>query len=97
MKTALLCLFLACSVLTGTARATAQFEEFSYQGRLLLNGQPANGTYPMTFTLYDALSGGAQVGTVVTKSSVNVSGGGFGVVLSYPSAFNGRQLWLERS
>src|SRR3972149_2710526 len=31
---------------------------FTYQGRLTDNGSPANGSYPMTFTLYDLESGG---------------------------------------
>jgi len=95
MKIALIRLSLACFLLCGLADAADQVEEFTYQGRLLLNGQPANGTFPMTFTLFDAASGGAQVGTLVSKPSVNVSGGGFGVALGYPGAFTGKQLWLE--
>jgi hypothetical protein len=89
-------LAIVCALLAGSARAaTPQFEEFSYQGRLQLNGQPATGTFPMTFALYDASSGGNQVGTTVQKPAVDVIGGSFGVVLNFPGAFTGDQLWLE--
>ena len=93
MKTLFACLLFVAVV--GQALAAAQAEDFSYQGRLELNGQPASGTFPMTFTLFDAQSGGNQVGAPDVHSNVNVSGGGFGVLLSFPGAFTGTQLWLE--
>src|SRR5512135_238287 len=43
--------------LPGVAAGTG----FTYQGRLLDNGVPANGQYDIAFTLYDALSGGLPV------------------------------------
>jgi hypothetical protein len=49
----------------------------------------------MTFTLFDASSGGNQVGDIVSKPSVSVVGGSFGVDLSYPGIFAGQQLWLQ--
>src|SRR5689334_23280578 len=42
---------------------------FTYQGRLNVSGSPANGQYDLVFTLYDALSGGTQVGSPVTVSN----------------------------
>lgn len=86
-----LLLLLVCS----HAFAAAQAEEFSYQGHLDMNGQPANGSFAMTFALFDAASGGNQVGTTQSRPAVAVSGGTFGVVISYPDAFAGDQLWLE--
>ena len=41
---------------------------FTYQGQLKASGNPANGQYDFTFALYDALSGGTQVGSTVTVS-----------------------------
>lgn len=93
MKTLFACLLFAA--VAGQALAAPQADDFSYQGRLELNGQPANGTFPMTFTLFDAETGGNQVGVPDVHSNVNVSGGGFGVLLSFPEEFTGTQLWLE--
>ena len=44
---------------------------FTYQGRLMQNSAPVNGTCSLTFKLYDALTGGSQVGSDVTNGSVN--------------------------
>ena len=50
----------------------AQTTAFTYQGKLADNGNPANGHYDFQFSLFDALSGGAQQGT--THSLVPASG-----------------------
>ncbi len=69
---------------------------FTYQGRLTMAGAPATGSYDFKFTLYNALTGGSTVGSVVTKSAVTVNGGVFTVTLDYgSSAFNGSPRWLE--
>ncbi len=48
------------------------------------------------FALYDAASGGNQVGSTVSKSSVSVSGGTFTVDLDFgSSAFNGDARYLD--
>jgi hypothetical protein len=73
---------------------TSMFEQFTYQGRLLQNSQNADGTFAMTFTLFDDDSAGHQVGTPF-PDDVTVSNGAFSEVLSYPRAFTGNQLWLE--
>src|SRR6476469_4053853 len=39
---------------------------FTYQGRLNTSGGPADGQYDLQFSLYDALTGGNTVGTVIT-------------------------------
>src|SRR5262245_14224274 len=39
---------------------------FTYQGQLRSGGNPANGTFSMAFRLYDALTGGAQLGPTLT-------------------------------
>ncbi len=70
---------------------------FTYQGRLFNGGSPANGTYDFEFRLYDAASGGAQVGPTVTKTGVAVSDGYFTVQLDFGNVFNGSALWLQVS
>ena len=46
-------------LLAGPALAqVTQLPDFTYQGRLQQNGQPANGAFDLTFTLYDAASNG---------------------------------------
>lgn len=69
---------------------------FTYQGRLLYNGTAINGTCSLNFKLYDAVSGGNQVGSTVTDGSVSVSDGYFSVELDFgSSAFTGEARWLE--
>jgi hypothetical protein len=75
--------------------ATPQSTAFTYQGDLSENNQPANGNYDLSFSLFDALSGGGQVGSTVTKTSVSVSNGKFTVDLDFPGVFTGNQLWVE--
>jgi hypothetical protein len=69
---------------------------FTYQGRLTDGGTPANGAYDFEFKLYDAVSGGGQVGSTVTKDDVTVTDGLFTVQLDFDSGvFNGDARWLE--
>jgi hypothetical protein len=69
---------------------------FTYQGRLTDAGNPASGPYDLRFTLFDAASGGAQVGTPVTVEDVAVSQGLFTVTLDFgAAAFGADARWLE--
>ncbi len=52
---------------------------FTYQGRLLVGGNPASGTYDFEFRLYNASTSGTQVGSNVTKDNVSVNDGLFTV------------------
>lgn len=68
---------------------------FTYQGRLMQNGEPVNGIVDLTFELRDAPVDGNFLGTVefidfpVVDGLVTVS-------LDYgPNVFDGRPLWLE--
>jgi hypothetical protein len=85
-----------------TVRGYAQGTSFTYQGRLQDGGGPANGNYDFQFTLWDALIGGTQqpqpTPVIVTKPSVQVSGGVFTVQLDFASnAFPGADRFLEIS
>lgn len=76
---------------------TAQLPDFTYQGRLQQNGQPATGAYDLSFALYDSASGGAQVGTTINEPQFPVTDGLFTVSLAFPGAFTGTQRWLQVS
>ena len=91
---------LAAALLVALSSATAvtsssQSSAFTYQGELSASGQPANGTFDMTFALFDAASGGNQVGATVSANQYPVSNGLFTIDLDFPGAFHGQQLWIE--
>lgn len=76
--------------------ATALPTSFTYQGRLTDGGSPANGVYDLRFILFDAETGGAQVGGIVAKEDVTVTNGLFSVELDFGApAFQGDARWLE--
>lgn len=67
---------------------------FTYQGRLSDTGLSHNGTVNMTFRLWDAETGGTQIGNDIDRS-VEVVDGLFQVVLDFGSAFDGGFRFLE--
>jgi hypothetical protein len=69
---------------------------FTYQGRLVLSGSPASGNYDFTFTLFDAATGGNQIGSTITVLTQTLSIGTFTVALDFgSSAFQGDARWLQ--
>jgi hypothetical protein len=69
---------------------------FTYQGRLVDNGSPANGSYDIQFLLFDAAVAGTQIGATVTQNDVAISQGFFTVELDFGTgAFGGGGRWLE--
>ncbi len=90
-----LALFFSSGQVYGQPLSAPIDTSFTYQGRLVSGGTPANGMYDFTFTLYDALSGGAQVGGAVTRSGVTVTDGLFTVQLDFGAVFDGTALYLE--
>lgn len=86
------------------ASATAQTTAFTYQGKLAdNNGNPLSGNYDFQFSLFDGLSGGAQLGTTQTATNILVTNGIFAVTLDFvncsgcncPTCFNGGPRFLE--
>jgi len=63
--------------------AAAQSTEFTYQGRLLFGDVPANGSYDFEFALFDADSGGDQLGNAFPLSAVSVNNGVFFVLFDF--------------
>jgi hypothetical protein len=68
---------------------------FTYQGRLLDGGEPADGQYDFQFTLYDHYESGSQVGPVVELGDKEVTNGYFTVELDFGDVFDGTALWLK--
>ena len=80
--------------LAATAAGADLGTAFTYQGRLVTGGNPANGTYDFQFTLYDADNGGTNLGTV-TVDDVAVAGGLFTAALDFgDGAMTGQARWL---
>ncbi|HEU4663828.1 MAG TPA: hypothetical protein VFS55_07345 [Dokdonella sp.] len=80
-----------------SAFADPQLPDFVYQGRLQENGAPANGSFDLSFALFDAPSGGNQVGTAIDEPDYPVDDGLFSISLAFPGAFAGTQLYLQVS
>src|SRR5262249_37853064 len=87
-----------CLVLTAGTIVTAQTSTITYQGKLSEGSTPANGTYEMQCSLFNALSGPSQIGPTITDNGVSIVNGIFTVQLNFPtSAFDGSDRWLEIS
>ena len=77
-------------------RAVGQGTAFTYQGRLMDSGQPANGNYDVQFYLRDALVAGNPVGVTNRLAPVPMSGGLFTATLDFgANIFDGSARWLE--
>ncbi len=74
----------------------AQSSEISYQGRLQQSGEPFSGNANLQFFLFNAESGGSQVGSTQTRTNWPISDGLFQVDLDFgQSAFDGSARFLE--
>ena len=81
---------------SGVARAAPVDSAFTYQGRLTERGSPANGTYDLQLSLFDAPSGGSSWHLVLTNADVTVSNGLFTTAVDFgPDPFDGTARWLE--
>ena len=93
MKALISCALWSIATLGFTAPAGT---EFTYQGLLSFQGTPAEGSFDFRFSLFDAESGGATVGSDLMVEDHPVSGGVFTVTLDFGAdAFMGEARWLE--
>ncbi|MBZ0267960.1 hypothetical protein K8I85_07380 [bacterium] len=83
--------------LLGPAYAVPVSTTFTYQGELTDAGVGINGFSDFQFTLWDALAGGAQVGSLVQLDIVGVVDGRFTANLDFGDAFDGDARWIEVS
>ena len=96
MKLALsasLCVLLTLFAQTGSL--FAQTTQITYQGSVKDGSSPANGNYDFEFLLFDAISGGSQLGTTNSRNSVPVTDGIFSVNLDFGDQFPGSNRFLE--
>jgi hypothetical protein len=76
----------------------AQTSVFKYQGSLTDGGNPANGSFQMRFRLFDAVSGGNQIGSTLNDVPVTAANGIFSAPLDFGApALSGANRWLEIS
>ncbi len=93
--------FLIVSVLSVFAAIRAQAQTpldsaFTYQGELAGAGTPAAGTYDIRFRLYDAATGGTQIGSTLCSDDLAVANGRFAASLDFgAAAFAGQKRFLE--
>ena len=83
-------------MLFATQAVFAQTSEFTYQGKFPDAGGTASGNYQMEFKLFDAATGGSQIGTTISIASVPVTKSVFSVTLDFGyAAFPGADRYLE--
>ena len=83
------------TILLCLGTAFAQSTEITYQGRLLNGTSPANGSHDFEFSLFDAITGGGQIGSAVSLTAVNVNNGVFSVRIDFGNQFPGANRYLE--
>jgi hypothetical protein len=77
------------------ASAAAMGTAFTYQGKLNVGTNVANGAYDLRFTLYDAASGGSAVGGPLATNGLAITSGLFTVTLDFGGGvFAGEARWL---
>jgi hypothetical protein len=100
------CWMVLAALAAGPAFAAALGTGFTYQGQLILSGSPVTGNVTLRFSLWDAVSGGTEIGAREIVAGTSVTNGQFVVQLNdasvpYPnglfgaSAFNGDARWLQ--
>ena len=76
-------------------RIQAQGTAIFYQGTLNHNGSPANGSYDLTFTIFNAITNGEALAGPITNATI-ISNGWFVATLDFgPGVFTGANRWLE--
>jgi len=94
LKLHLLLTLLAC--FARIQPAAAQGTAFTYQGHLDNNGNPAGGTYDLTFSLLGVAGGGSAIAGPITNKAVRFTNGLFTAVIDFgPGVLTGATNWLE--
>lgn len=83
-------------IVAGSMSLLGQTTSFTYQGRLLQNSLPPTANYDLEFKLFDAASGGTELGSIA-RPNVAVNGGVFTVTLDFGAQFDGSPRFLEIS
>ena len=90
-------MMLAAASLTLSAYAQQSSTAFTYQGFLKDNNNPANAKYDLQFTLYDAPTGGNQIGNPFVIDDLQITNGLFTVEIDFGiNPFSsGQRRWIE--
>lgn len=83
MKKALILATALLSAALAYSPADAQSTAFTYQGSLDDAGAPASGLHDFRFRLFDAASGGVQIGSTLCTDNVSVTAGVFTTQLDF--------------
>ena len=87
---------LAILLLAATSALAQTDTTFTYQGELKESGVPASGSYNIDVSLWDAASGGVQIGSTIMFNALPVSDGLFTVELDFgANAFDNTGRWLQ--
>ncbi len=70
-----------------SAGAVGQSTAFDYQGDLRVSGQPASGNHDIRFKLFDAPTGGTQIGSTTCVNNVPVIEGKFTTTIDFGQQF----------
>jgi microcystin-dependent protein len=96
MNTKLICTAALVSWLTLASAFAQNTTAITYQGRLNNASGAANGSYDLTFAVWDANVAGNFIAGPITNSAVAVSNGLFTVPLDFgPGVFTGTNYWVE--
>jgi hypothetical protein len=91
----LLIVAVLCSLVAFNQSVSGQGTAFTYQGRLNDGASLANGSYDLTFTLFDTNGGGSTVAGPLTFPGTGVTNGLFTLTLDFGNEFPGAGRWLE--
>ena len=85
---------LLAALLLAALPARALQTDFTYQGRLEVDGTPVDGPCDLRFRLYGVAGGGTSLGED-NALGVAIENGLFTASLDFPAAFDGNDRWLE--
>ena len=86
---------LATALLAASTAAAQVGTAFTYQGRLTLNGQPAEGPHDLYLRLWPGENAVIPVGSPVELDNVQVHDGLFTVSMDFGAQFHGGDRWLS--
>jgi hypothetical protein len=96
--TKIVCAAVVAAMLVGAslARPSPVGSAFTYQGQLKQGGNPVNATADFQFSLFDAATAGAPVGTLLAANEVDIVDGLFSVDLDFGAGvFANDERWLQ--
>lgn len=94
MKKTMIMLLVSIAV-AAVCAADSVGSSFTYQGILVESGTPVDGILDLRFSLWDAETGGTQIGPVSISNDVAVSEGRVTTRVAVGHVMDGQELWLK--